>query len=102
MRACCSSSPGFLLEAKILATGNGVPLHQAFYYDLLFVLVLIKIIIASAIIFSPFIVLFFINKLMQFCTARTVWSDPVIRPVLVRFGKCTIRMVTNKKLRKLN
>ena len=27
------------------------------------------------------------NQLLQLCTARTVWSDPVIRPVLVLSGK---------------
>ena len=41
------------------------------------------------------------NQLLHLCTARTVWSDPVIRPVLVRSGKFTIHMVTNENQRKL-
>ena len=31
---------------------------------------------------------------------RTVWSDPVNRPVSARSGKCTIQMVTNEKTEK--
>ena len=40
------------------------------------------------------------NHLLLLCTARTVWSDPVIRPVSVRSGKFIIRMVTNEKREK--
>ena len=36
------------------------------------------------------------NKLFKLCTARTVWSDSIIRPVSVRSGKCTTQMVTNE------
>ena len=39
----------------------------------------------------------FHNQLLQQCTARTVWSDPAIRPVLVHSGKLTARMVNNEK-----
>ena len=34
------------------------------------------------------------NKLLQLCTARTVWSDAAIMPVLVLSSKCIIHMVT--------
>ena len=39
-------------------------------------------------------VLAYTNKL---CTDSTVWSDQVIRPVLVRSDKVTTRMSTNEK-----
>ena len=41
-----------------------------------------------------------VDQPLQLGTARTVWSDPVIRPVLVRSGKFTTLMVTNEKQRK--
>ena len=41
-----------------------------------------------------------IKQLLQLCTARTVWSDPVIRPISVLSGTFNTRMVTNEKQRK--
>ena len=34
------------------------------------------------------------HQLMQLCTARTAWSDSVIKLVSVLFGKCTNLLVT--------
>ena len=34
------------------------------------------------------------KQAFQLCTARTVWSDAVISPVLVLSSKCIIHMVT--------
>ena len=40
------------------------------------------------------------NQLLQLCTARTVWSDPVIRPVLICSSKLSTCMVSDEKGRK--
>ena len=37
------------------------------------------------------------TKLLQLCSARTVWYDPVIRPDSVPSGKFTTLIVTNDK-----
>ena len=42
----------------------------------------------------------FNNQLLQLCMACTVWSDLVIKPAFVCFGKCATQMVTNEKQRK--
>ena len=36
------------------------------------------------------------NQLLQLCTARTAWSDSVIKLVLVLFGKCTTLVITKR------
>ena len=41
--------------------------------------------------------LWYFNQLLQLCTARTLWFNPVTRSVSVYAGKCTTRTVTNEK-----
>ena len=50
--------------------------------------------------FKNFTIVTYYNQLLQLCIASTVWSDPIIRPISVRFGKFTTRMVPNEKQRK--
>lgn len=40
------------------------------------------------------------NQLLQLCTARTVWPEPVVRQDSVCSGKVTTLMMTNKKTEK--